>query len=1810
MNSRKETVMPDPVTVGTNFFVDNSAFATAAPVVTTLANGNYVVSWMDSANLSAQIYRPDGTIAVPVIVVESTTAATQQQVTLTALPSGGFIAVWSSNDVLGADTNNSGIRARVFSDSGAPLDSDYVINTSFGGAQSFPNATVLADGRILATWTSADVSGVDTSSTNVTARILNSDGSPSEQPDFVINDSYTGGQSRPFVTSLDDGGFAVVYQTTDTAADGSSSAILVRVFGSDGTARGPASVVNTTTSGPQSLPVVTALEGGGFVVAYTSNPTSANSDIEARIYKPDGTPLNDSFIVNTTTEFNQTAPSVTALADGRFMVAWSSAATSVGVPPPQTIIRGQLFEADGTVVGDEFRINTEITTTVSNVKLTTLADGSVVATWQGSVNGEVLATKIIVPSTEEPNSAPTGLALTGNSVAENSDIGTVVGTLSATDADGDTLTYSLTDDAGGKFALVTESGLTKLVVSGPLDFETAASHGVSVKVTDGNGGEAVEIFTIGVTDVDETPPDNGAPTDIEISSTTIKESARIGFTVGTLSATDPEGGAITWSLVAGQGDNDAKFALKEVDGETRVVLKDPLDHEASGGVYDLVVRATDSEGNFTDRVIQITATDEPFSISGVPTGKDYVSVIESAPAGTQIGFISDYDYNDAFNPVSARLIDDAGGLFSITSGFTFDRFTGTNVAREFLTVNGDLDFESEDKYTVTIEVTGADGTTRERTIDIHVADAAEATDPGIAPEGTITIDADTALAAENGGVDWNSYLDAYFDKILGGLPAFYPGGSGWSAANPATEMRIENNTSDGSLISIKGSGFFYNWGDPVTGEDVHIITGTITDVTFGAGGPTGSASQYELVNPELTISGLDLSNNADPLNRLFGEAQIFTQTWMYGNQSQPSDIEFTKAILASYAQNFKGSSAGDTYTGTIFADTIAGNGGADTLAGGGGNDAIDGGAGTDRALFSGSKADYSWVENTDGTWTVTHVNGGADGVDTLRDVEILQFSDGDVELISVDQPPSDPVLSNAGIDENAAIDTVVGTFASADPEGKPLTYELVDTSDGAFGLEIIGGVPTLVVKGAIDYESAPSHEIKLKVSDGENSVTRTFAIAVNDLADNKPPTALALSANRVAEDADFGTVVGRFSATDADGDALSYALTDDAGGKFALITTGTGQNAVTSLVVVGALDYETARSHQVTVKVIDGKGGEASKAFTVDVSDVVGDNAAGTISIDASGAGAAGMNFESFIRGGFLAGTGVSTGGNGGMPIFDNSGQFSGEEMMMSFGAAETSKYILMHGALTYNFGSHTVGGTGNTIEYGTRGTGSYDANGYFTGGTVQLRITGLNLSNPAVPTSPTNEIDIEANGAVHNFATAHMYGAPGDAARLGSYADALDTYAQNFLGSSGNDIYAGTRFDDRITGNGGSDVFDGGAGKDTIVFNGAKAGYVIAANAFGAVTITSTASGAVTTLYNIESAQFSDQTIALTGGQTKLTLSASTVAETAGLDTVIGSFAATDANGLTYTLTLKDNAGGMFKLVTANGVTQLVLAGALDYETATSHAVTVEIRDSLGAVTTQSFTIDVLDIDEGNAPGIDLSSASIAEDAGIGAVVGRLSLADTDADDVTWSLSGGAGKFALDTNAKGVTRLVVDGKLDYETRTSFEITLTATDGEETTEQSFTIDITDVAEVVRGSSGNDTLKGDATPDVLKGGAGNDRLIGGGGADRLSGDAGADAFVFTAIGHSTPDSFDVITDFKGRKGDIIDLSGIDADTGRSGNQSFNFIGRDDFSGTAGELRFEKSNGRTVTQGDVDGDGEADFVLHLLGGMNLKEDFFIA
>ncbi|SNT37026.1 calcium-binding protein [Tropicimonas sediminicola] len=156
-----------------------------------------------------------------------------------------------------------------------------------------------------------------------------------------------------------------------------------------------------------------------------------------------------------------------------------------------------------------------------------------------------------------------------------------------------------------------------------------------------------------------------------------------------------------------------------------------------------------------------------------------------------------------------------------------------------------------------------------------------------------------------------------------------------------------------------------------------------------------------------------------------------------------------------------------------------------------------------------------------------------------------------------------------------------------------------------------------------------------------------------------------------------------------------------------------------------------------------------------------------------------------------------------------------------------------------------------------------------------------------------------------------------------------------------------------------------------------------------------------------------------------------------------------------------------------------------------------------------------------------------------------------------------------------------------------------------------------------GSDGDDRLHGGVGKDALDGGSGNDRLFGGGGADvldggegddvlngrrgndLLSGGDGADIFDFRS-----PDrgSVDTIADFARAEFDFVRLSFIDADTTTLEDDAFVFVGYVGFTNTAGELRAVDLGGTQRIEGDVDGDGAADFTIDIVGSSQAEAEWF--
>lgn len=132
-----------------------------------------------------------------------------------------------------------------------------------------------------------------------------------------------------------------------------------------------------------------------------------------------------------------------------------------------------------------------------------------------------------------------------------------------------------------------------------------------------------------------------------------------------------------------------------------------------------------------------------------------------------------------------------------------------------------------------------------------------------------------------------------------------------------------------------------------------------------------------------------------------------------------------------------------------------------------------------------------------------------------------------------------------------------------------------------------------------------------------------------------------------------------------------------------------------------------------------------------------------------------------------------------------------------------------------------------------------------------------------------------------------------------------------------------------------------------------------------------------------------------------------------------------------------------------------------------------------------------------------------------------------------------------------------------------------------------------------GGDGRDHLWGEGGADRIDGGAGDDWLSGDLGADLLTGGLGADVFNFDTVREigRLRGARDVILDWEA--GDTIDLAGIDARIDQTGDQVFHLV--DAFTGQAGELQISGLTrlGLTYVEGDVTGDGRADFRIELTG-----------
>jgi len=182
--------------------------------------------------------------------------------------------------------------------------------------------------------------------------------------DIQVNSSTNRYQTSPQVVTLLNGSVVVVYVSVNQAGAGSMMDVYLQMLTANGNKVGGEILVNQYTLANQRTPAIAALPDGKFVVAWVSEQerlTDENNgvpsvDVYARVFDANGSPVGNEFRVNTTDKICA-APDVTSTPDGGFMATWME--KDLAVRNNGWDIFARRFTSAG-VGGDVTRVNTQL----------------------------------------------------------------------------------------------------------------------------------------------------------------------------------------------------------------------------------------------------------------------------------------------------------------------------------------------------------------------------------------------------------------------------------------------------------------------------------------------------------------------------------------------------------------------------------------------------------------------------------------------------------------------------------------------------------------------------------------------------------------------------------------------------------------------------------------------------------------------------------------------------------------------------------------------------------------------------------------------------------------------------------------------------------------------------------------------------------------------------------------------------------------------------------------------------------------------------------------------------------------------------------------------------------------------------------------------------------------------------------------------------------------------------------------------------------------------------------------------------------
>jgi hypothetical protein len=246
-----------------------------------------------------------------------------------AASADGFIVVWESCE---QDGSREGIFGQRYSASGATAGTEFRANTYTPARQRFANLAVDADGNFVVVWMSQPESGgvgQDGSDAGIFGQRYDATGAKSGT-EFQINAYTTDIQARPAVSYKDDGGFVVVWEGRQpTILAQVTDEVRARKYDATGAADGSEFQLNTYTTTFEEDVSIGKTPDGELLVVWESEGGQDGTDtsgegVFARRLSPRGDPVGTEFQVNTYTTNDQNDPRVTGLNGGRFVVVWTS----------------------------------------------------------------------------------------------------------------------------------------------------------------------------------------------------------------------------------------------------------------------------------------------------------------------------------------------------------------------------------------------------------------------------------------------------------------------------------------------------------------------------------------------------------------------------------------------------------------------------------------------------------------------------------------------------------------------------------------------------------------------------------------------------------------------------------------------------------------------------------------------------------------------------------------------------------------------------------------------------------------------------------------------------------------------------------------------------------------------------------------------------------------------------------------------------------------------------------------------------------------------------------------------------------------------------------------------------------------------------------------------------------------------------------------------------------------------------------------------------------------------------------------------